>query len=257
MFSSFLTVAVMAGAASALSLSSQCQSTLAGVATSSDGSCLNAAGLVSLAVLGNSSSIVGPVNTWLGGFCSKTACTNATLASLVSTIVSGCSSDISSAGLGNVSTSTITSDVQTFYPAVRQMACLQDTSANELCVTETLSGIQNATGTLSINNIVSLVPQILAGSSANIPQNVTCSNCAKEAYNIFNNFFPTLLTSSDKSSVQTECGSSFTDGTQPSHITQTANGLSLAQNNSALASFAIKSTFASMVALASGFVVFA
>lgn len=107
-------------------ISNQCQSTLAGVATSSDGSCLNAAGLVPLALTGNSTSLVTPINTWLTGFCSQSACTNQSLANVVKTVISGCSSDLASLGFNNDSTDSVVTEVQTYYPTVRQIACLKE-----------------------------------------------------------------------------------------------------------------------------------
>ena len=89
----------------------------------------------------------------------------------------------------------------------------RSTSANQLCVTEVLTGIQDTIGTLSVNNLISLVPKLLSGSGSldsTVPKNVTCSSCAKQAYNTLNNGFPNLFTSDDKSAIQNECGTSFT-----------------------------------------------
>ena len=89
----------------------------------------------------------------------------------------------------------------------------RSTSANQLCVTEVLTGIQDTIGTLSIDNLISLVPKLLSGSGSldsTVPKNVTCSSCAKQAYNTLNSAFPNLVTSDDKSAIQSECGASFT-----------------------------------------------
>lgn len=85
---------------------------------------------------------------------------------------------------------------------------LHSTSANSLCVTELLNDVQSATTTLSINNILGLITQTISGANIAIPQNVTCSNCSKAAYTVVSQNFPSLL--SNGSSVQSECGSSFT-----------------------------------------------
>ena len=83
---------------------------------------------------------------------------------------------------------------------------LDSTKANELCITELLTDIQDSAGTLSINNLLQIIPNLFSGGS-NIPQNVTCSDCVKQAYNIVNKDYPGLIPSS---SLNSTCGSSFT-----------------------------------------------
>ena len=111
------------------SLSSGCQSTLTSLATSSDASCLNVGGLLSLVSAASSStnaSVVSSVDSWAKGMCSRAACSNDTLANLVSNVTSGCSSDLSSLGLGSVDASELTSIVQMVYPTVRDVLCLAE-----------------------------------------------------------------------------------------------------------------------------------
>lgn len=111
------------------SLSSQCQDTLAALVTSSDASCLNAQALVGLIASSSSSantSIVSPINTWATGLCSRAACSNDTLATVVSNVTSGCSSDLESLGLSNIDSGELTQLVQTAYPSVRQILCLAE-----------------------------------------------------------------------------------------------------------------------------------
>lgn len=86
---------------------------------------------------------------------------------------------------------------------------IDSTSANQLCVTELLTNIQSAVGTLSIANIVQIIPNIASGS-ATIPKNVTCSDCVKQAYNIVNKDFPGSIPSQAASELSSACGSSFT-----------------------------------------------
>ncbi|KAA1472850.1 hypothetical protein DENSPDRAFT_881574 [Dentipellis sp. KUC8613] len=237
MISSILTLAVVAGGALSVSaqssgLSSSCQSALAGIAASSEGNCINAAGLIPLGLAGSDSSLVNPINSWLSGACSQAACSNDTLATFATNITQGCASDLSSFGISD--TSSIVSAVQQFYPTVREIACLKDNDASQLCVTQTLSNVQSAAGTLSLNNIISLVPKILSGGLAalNLPQNATCTNCLKEAYNIAVQDQPGLIPSSANSTVSGQCGASFTDGQQPNNIVETASGTALAKNSS-------------------------
>lgn len=111
----------------ALSLSTQCQAALATIVGNSDASCLNAQALIGLVVSTSSTtntSIVPTVNTWLTGMCSRPACTNATLATVVSSVTAGCPTELGELGLSDVDSSSLTALVQSAYPTVRQVACL-------------------------------------------------------------------------------------------------------------------------------------
>ncbi|KAI6026134.1 hypothetical protein BKA83DRAFT_4238916 [Pisolithus microcarpus] len=153
----------------------------------------------------SNSSVIPAVDSWLTGLC----------ALVFTNITSGCSSELASLEA---------------YPTLRQVWCLKDTSVNELCVTEELTGVQNTTGTLTINNFITVVGEIISGSSS-IPQSVACSNCSKAAYTIADSNFPALVSNST-STVQSTCGSSFTDGQMPSGIEETASNSSSSSSGS-------------------------
>jgi hypothetical protein len=157
--------------------------------------------------------------------CSQGPCSNSTLQTVVTDILNGCSTDLASYGLTTNDPTAIVTTVQAAYPAVREIACFKDTSANSLCVTELLTDIQSATTTLSLTNIAGLISQAMSGKSPSIPQNVTCSNCSKAAYTILNEDFPSFV-SDEQSAFQSECGSSFTNGQMPSGIQDTASNSS-------------------------------
>jgi hypothetical protein len=154
--------------------------------------------------------------------CSKSACSNQTLATLVTNVTSGCSTDLSSLGLD---VQDVTTTVQQFYPTVRQILCLQEyvlfwvfasspssrlltctspsSSTNQLCAVEGLYVIQNKTGTVSLDNISTVVPPISS------EQDVACSNCVKAAYNIVLSNDPEVITSGVNSSLSNQCGTNF------------------------------------------------
>ncbi|TFK92064.1 hypothetical protein K466DRAFT_582280 [Polyporus arcularius HHB13444] len=255
--------------AQSLSISSQCQSTLAALVTSSDASCLNAQALVGLVASSSSSSntsIVSSVNTWATGLCSKPACSNDTLAAVVSNITSGCSADLQSLGLSNIDAGELTSIVQTAYPTVRQVLCLADTSnSNTLCVTEALKSIEPYTGALSVSNIESIATGIMGGGAIpSIPTNLTCTDCVKGAYSIVSQNFGDLIPSSVSSDLSSTCGASFVDGALPSTVTQlaTKDGSSTTVTpNGAAPSFAAVPVFgivaASLLAVSSAFALLA
>jgi len=104
-------------------VSAQCQSSLADILASPDAQCLNAAGFSPILVGDSSASVVGPIETWLTGMCSKNACSNQTLAAFMTNFTQGCSSDFPSLNLNNQNTTSI---VQEFYPTVRQIWCLKE-----------------------------------------------------------------------------------------------------------------------------------
>ncbi|KAI1796355.1 hypothetical protein LXA43DRAFT_615686 [Ganoderma leucocontextum] len=210
---------------SAQSISSQCQSTLASILTSSDASCLNAQSLLGLAAASGNTSVVPTINTWLTGLCAKPACTNQTISALVQNVTSGCQSELSSLGLSGIDASELTALVESAYPTVRKVACLSDTKQNnELCVTEFLTGVEGTTGNLSVANIEALVTNFgTSGSLPNLSSNVTCSNCVKAAYTIVSTDFAGILPSSVGSYFQNTCGASFTNGSSPSDVTESAS----------------------------------
>ncbi|PAV18956.1 hypothetical protein PNOK_0580000 [Pyrrhoderma noxium] len=238
-----------AGLARGLSISSQCQTTLLGVAGSSDASCLNIAGLTPLLVASQNESLIEPVNNWLAGACAEDACTDSQISNIVSNITSGCSSDLDSA---NIDSSDLTSIIQQAYPTVRSAACLKDTTNNTLCLTSLLTDIQNEKGTLSISNIVNWVSLVFNGEATDLPSYITCSDCVKQAYNVVNSQQQAVATSTDVASAfQSQCGADFTDGTSPTQIVEgtgtaaptaqsaTANGASSLFSHSLIAAVAV------------------
>lgn len=83
-------------------------------------------------------------------------------------------------------------------------------NTNELCPVEGLYDIQNATGTISVDNVFSLIPQIISGGlPVGVGQNATCNNCTKAAYNILLSNVPQAITSNDNSTISNQCGASF------------------------------------------------
>ncbi|KAH9061390.1 hypothetical protein EDB87DRAFT_1611569 [Lactarius vividus] len=224
---------VIAQSSFSFDISAECQSSLVSIASSNEGQCLNSAGIAPIFFAGSNTSLIGPFQSWLTGLCSKDPCTNQTLAILVANITQRCSSDLSSLGINNSNVSSITASVQDYYPVVRQIACLKDNNVNQLCVIEELYDIQNVTGTLSADNIISLFPKLIAEGlpALSLPQNVTCNNCTKEAYNIIITESPQAITSDENSTLLKQCGTDFLDGKTPAGISQTAAGSDLSNTN--------------------------
>ncbi|KAJ7217927.1 hypothetical protein GGX14DRAFT_357924 [Mycena pura] len=207
-------------------ISSNCESALTQVAANPDASaCLKVSALLGAALQPNA-SIVGPVDNWLQSLCGVAPCSNATLAAVVTNITTGCSAELSTAD--SSSAASISTMVQQYYPTARKILCLSDSKTN--CITQTLTNIQNILGTLSLNNIVDVIEN--AAKTNSIPSNVTCSNCVKEAYNIFSQDFPSA-SSGLKGQLQSECGASMIDGSAPSGVVESAATTSAGAGNSA------------------------
>ncbi|KAF9222680.1 hypothetical protein BS17DRAFT_755782 [Gyrodon lividus] len=249
----------LAAAQSLSGISSQCTSALASVAGSPDATCLNPSALVQLAISNSSTSVIPTINTWLTGLCSQGPCSNATLQAVVTNVTTGCSTELQSLGLSTTDPAALLTVIESAYPTVRQVVCLKDTSASTLCVTELLTDIQDATTTLSINNIVGLITQTMSGQNVSIPQSVTCSNCSKAVYTVVATNFPSLV-SSDQSTLQSECGSSFTDGQIPSNIEETASNSTSTSTTGGAATLSASSLnvgAAMLVAVSCAFAIFA
>ncbi|KAK2463177.1 hypothetical protein APHAL10511_004832 [Amanita phalloides] len=221
-----LAVAAGYAAAQISGISTNCSSAFLVVSNDpSVSTCLSPITLAGL-VTGGSGSAVNVIDQWVDKICPAAPCSNATLATVVNTIVAGCSSEIASLGI-TTSASQLVPIVQQGYPAVRQIVCLKDGSNN--CITETLGNIQSATGqNITISSFLSVFTQ-----AGNLPSNVTCTNCQKASYNIIAKQEPTIA-SSLQQTLQNKCGASFTDGTQPSGIAESASTASPATSNSAL-----------------------
>ncbi|KAJ6587045.1 hypothetical protein DFH09DRAFT_977461 [Mycena vulgaris] len=224
MYRIFTAALIAASSVSAVSISTNCQNALTQVATNPDASaCLSFGSLLSVVIQSNA-SIITPVDSWLKSLCSAAPCSNATLAAAVTNVTTGCSTELSSAG--SVSASSLTTMVEQYYPTARKIICLTDSGTN--CITQTLTNIQAILGTLSLNNIGDVVAN--AFTTTSIPTNVTCSNCVKQAYNVLNADFPSTA-SSAASALQSECGSSFTDGKTPTGIVESATTSSAGANS--------------------------
>lgn len=83
---------------------------------------------------------------------------------------------------------------------------------NQLCVTQTLSNIQTATGgTLTLTQLILIVSDVVAGQVSSLNGANLCTPCVKQMYNVAKNAFPAIFGqgTSIASDLQTGCGSSF------------------------------------------------
>ncbi|KAI0685207.1 hypothetical protein BC835DRAFT_1310136 [Cytidiella melzeri] len=220
----FVGLAGAIGYTAAQSISTQCEAGVAGLALNPSAACLNIQGLIGVVTAGSNTSLVSPINSWLGGFCSQAACSNDTLSTVVNTITSDCQTELSSLGISGASPAQLTTLLQSVFPFVKQIGCLQDQSNNTLCATETLQGYEAVNGPLTLPALETLFGQITSSSvPPSVPQSVECTNCSKAAYNILTTNFPGVINSDAQDNVQQLCGADFTNGQTPSGINSIAN----------------------------------
>ncbi|KIK67286.1 hypothetical protein GYMLUDRAFT_238595 [Collybiopsis luxurians FD-317 M1] len=213
-------LATALGVSAQSGISQQCSTTLAQIATNPASACLSPSSLIPLLSSSGNTSLVDGINSWLSNACSTARCSNASLSAIVTNVTSGCGTELSTLGFSSSDPSSLISTVQQFYPTVRQVVCLKDGNTN--CITETLTNIQTAIGSnLTLTNVEGLI----SSGNVSLPANVTCTNCIKAAYSTVNSAFPGLI-GSDQSALQQQCGSSFTDGTIPSGIVESASNSS-------------------------------
>jgi len=251
-FSAAFTFAAAASIVTAQSLSPGCTNALKGVIASPDAGCLNAGALLQF-FIGTNQSIPTTVNNWLTGMCAVGTCSNDTLAAVVTNVTAGCSSDISNAGASVPSTAEITTLVEQFYPTVRNILCLKDNSANQLCVTETLNNLESVIGTFSasdLSDIGSIVEKIIGGA-----KNVACTNCTKAMFALASTSQVSLLTQA-VDGVDAICGANFIESGNnlgSDGVSQTAvNEVFSTKTNNALATV-FPTTSAVLVALVAAF----
>jgi hypothetical protein len=244
------------------SLSQGCQNSLEGLLTSPDAACLNPSALLSFAVGNNAGNIQAAISTWLTGICSSGACTNQSIANVMTNLTSGCSNELSEFG---ISVSSIQSEAisiaQQVYPTVRQVACLKDDSQNQFCALETINNLQTVIGNITDLTVLNLFMDA-EKLFANGVQNVACTDCMKESFSVAKSNFPSIVADAEPEA-QALCGASFLDGNLPSTISQTANnavfsGSSSSSSSNSNAGFKVSYTAfgPSIVVLGSVFTVF-
>jgi len=205
-------------------VSSQCSNAVGDILASPQASCLNAGALLNLAISPNT-SIVSSIDSWAQGMCTVSACSSSDLTAIMNNFTSGCLTDINNAlsgfSLGSISASSIQSAVSTYYAPARQIACLKDNSANQLCVTQTLNNIQSLLGTLSLSNYMSVFQQAM--SLTQVPANITCTSCVQATYVTLRTDFPSQVSQYGiTTELNSVCPAGFTDGSTPSTVSEIA-----------------------------------
>lgn len=93
----------------------------------------------------------------------------------------------------------------------RMLSWTCSVSNNQLCVTQTLSNIQTASGTLTIDKLLQIVSGIFTGQASPVNGTNLCTPCVKQIYNVAKNDFPAIFGQGTTitSDAQNTCGASF------------------------------------------------
>ncbi|KAG8711606.1 hypothetical protein FRC08_015698 [Ceratobasidium sp. 394] len=235
------------------SLSSSCQTALAGALTGPAGQCLGVPGLANIAATKGDESLIPPIDSWLNTTCAQPACTNATIDAVVGNVTSGCRSDLNQWHVTDEDIETVSGYIKEFYPPAREVACLKDSNAsNQFCITESLKKFENSTGmSLTPNNLWNLSPSLYSTNST-LTKELTCTDCTKAAWNIIKPYLGSDAQAEVASQLDQICGAGFSNSPAPPSVQRTANSAVQAANNNSQNGAVSTSAFSSMIAAVLG-----
>jgi len=206
------------------SISSQCTTALTSILANSDAAtCLSLGDAITVATLPSNTSVIPSVTNWLGAMCAASPCSNATLDTVTSTILTGCQSDLQADGV-SLSTSQAQQEVETEYLPARDVGCSK--SNGDFCLINTLNAVQSLTGQpLSIGYIMTADWVTLANT---LNTSSLCTDCNQAAYATLRTQIPSVQNSQVEQVIASRCGSAFVNGNVPGDVTlgNTASGSS-------------------------------
>ncbi|ORY35823.1 hypothetical protein BCR39DRAFT_512413 [Naematelia encephala] len=131
-------------------LTPQCQSTVLQLTSNQALSqCLDFSG--ALQVISTNDSVLPPLDSWITDLCQVDPCSNETLTNVTSSLIAGCSSDLTNFGLSNDSISELVG----FYPLAREVLCLktvQPYSAPNATIPSNYTGYNSTNGTFCVTS---------------------------------------------------------------------------------------------------------
>ncbi|WVR07059.1 hypothetical protein IAU60_004098 [Kwoniella sp. DSM 27419] len=227
-----------------------CTGTVGLLAFGDLGSCLQLTSL--LPVIQNGGDLVSSVNSYLGSLCASSTpqCSNSTLTNAESNIQSGCSSDLSGGGTNAAEVNALLTLLKN-YPQVIAAGCSKNTTTNDYCLTETLTTIQQSTGS---NITVSYIAGLL-GSSDSISSleqvfgtGKLCTSCVSGIYYEVKQANSSVADSSVGKALTNQCGADFGASAPGSTVSQSASQSSspAATSGAGSAGFPTASPFAGL-----------
>lgn len=208
-----LVAGLVSGVAAALS--SGCQSELTSLALSSQADCLNFAGLVPLATLSSSASIVPAIESYLTGLCSNgPSCTSDTVTSIATNLTKACSSDLEGLGLGSGTVAQLPALIEQYYSVAVNAVCLRNNNdtTSPFCSSSLLVTLQSSINqNLTTSNIVSSLTAVL--SNTTLEQSLACTTCAQGMYGTVRPSLNATLQTELDSELNGICGTSAANST--------------------------------------------
>ncbi|KAJ7084670.1 hypothetical protein C8R44DRAFT_51707 [Mycena epipterygia] len=167
----------------------------------------------------SSAAVVGAIDNWLTGMCGVGFCSTDTLQGVE--FATGTCTGITDV-YGGISDN-VTTALELYYPAVRDMMCLKNSAANNtFCMTQYLA---QAGSTMSFNatDPIALIKQLISAASFNSG----CNECTKAAAQIVSKIAPF-----NSSSITASCGADF--AARPSASRSPPSTLSLGRRRTGL-----------------------
>jgi len=216
-------------------LSAPCQAAVANVLSGPAGTCLGVSGLVNMTTIQSGQSIVPATEAWLTTTCAQPACSNSTIDAVIANITTGCQSDLTSWGAGNVDVQTVQKLVETYYPPTREVLCLKDSNnSDQFCVITALKSLETMVNTtMSMGAFWQLAPAYrnLGPAAA---KDFACTTCAQAAYGMVRPYLNPETQTTVDTQLNSLCGAGFTNTTAPPNIKKTATTSTNSNSNGAM-----------------------
>jgi hypothetical protein len=209
-----------------------CQTAVASLLAIPEAACLDPSGITSILAVGANTSLVSSIDAWAKSVCVESPCSNSTLSELTGVVAAGCQAELTSLG---ITSEDLTTQVQTYYPAVREALCDQkydaypllvflrransetsfpSTMTDTICLTELLTNVQKDNGTFTLSFAEQFIPKefnaiVTQKNISALSQRTFCTDCNKEFYNIIRKTIESSANSDLDSKITAECGQSF------------------------------------------------
>lgn len=200
--------------ASALNLTTSCQSAAASLLSTPFAACSNLLGLAKTFAAQN--SIIPGLNDWLGQAC-PTTCSETEISQSTQTLAQGCSQDIQNGSILAQALLSLVGDYSTFQDFV----CLESVSNGSYCIIDTLQAIENATSTISASALSQIV---VTGANSLFPllgaigPSVICTDCVHGLITQLSPILGPANVALAGQALNSTCGPGFVDGKMPASV---------------------------------------
>ncbi|KAK4056686.1 hypothetical protein OIO90_002238 [Microbotryomycetes sp. JL221] len=188
-------------------LSTNCSNAALGVLQSPFGQCAALTDLVGFLLAGND-TVVDTLTSYLNVACTRN-CTESDVQNAAGLIEAGCATELED---GNAIATSVRFVIAN-YITVANGLCLESTSNNTYCITQTIETVDGAIGSnLSPTDVIALLSN--ASSLADIDASALCTDCTKALVSTFQDVDQLTQIAEDK------CGASYGDGQVPTSVSR-------------------------------------